>query len=434
MPTAIYVRISSDPRNMRAGVERQIADCEAIIRQRGWPAPVKYEDNDVSAWSGKRRPAFEQMLLDMAGLDAIVAWDLDRLFRQPRDLERFLDRCEKAGMHKVLTAQGDIDLTSPDGRLRARIMAAVGAKESDDKSRRVKRALQDRREQGKYHGSRPPYGYRFDGEGSIEIDVTAADVVAEAFASILGGGSIRHLVGRFKHLPGAPQTQQSWRSLLLSPTLAGMTADHQTGDWEAIISARSWWHTKKILEAPDRRKHRGTARVHWLKGILWCGKCGGSMSSQSVWHDGVKGRKWVCSKCRGVTVTAEPVEEYLEAALLEAAPTVAAALAPSTGTHPHEVGDGVPLGVLKQRLDDLAVSYARGVITIDQLTAATAEIREQMKPSVAPTPTPTPSAQEWASWTPAQKFDAALGLLGRVTVLPGRTESVGDRLTIEWVR
>ena len=50
---ALYLRISSDPDGERAGVERQRADCEALARRNGWEIVEVFEDNDVSAYSGR---------------------------------------------------------------------------------------------------------------------------------------------------------------------------------------------------------------------------------------------------------------------------------------------------------------------------------------------------------------------------------------------
>jgi site-specific DNA recombinase len=40
------------------------------------------------------------MLADLADgvIDAVVVYDLDRLYRQPRELEEFFDMCEAAGV------------------------------------------------------------------------------------------------------------------------------------------------------------------------------------------------------------------------------------------------------------------------------------------------------------------------------------------------
>ena len=79
----IYTRISWDPGGQRAGVERQRVDCEALCAERGWEIAQYFEDNDRSAYSGKRRQAYERMLaaVEERRLDAIVTWRNDRLHR-----------------------------------------------------------------------------------------------------------------------------------------------------------------------------------------------------------------------------------------------------------------------------------------------------------------------------------------------------------------
>ncbi len=51
----IYTRISWDPEGQRAGVERQRVDCEGLCTARGWEVTHYFEDNDRSAYSGKKR-------------------------------------------------------------------------------------------------------------------------------------------------------------------------------------------------------------------------------------------------------------------------------------------------------------------------------------------------------------------------------------------
>ncbi|MFE2989979.1 recombinase family protein [Streptomyces sp. NPDC059262] len=90
----IYTRISRDDEGDAMGVARQQQDCERLADLRSWQAVKAYEDNDVSAFKRNVvRDEFELMLNDLrAGLiDGIVAYDLDRLARQPRDLERLIE-------------------------------------------------------------------------------------------------------------------------------------------------------------------------------------------------------------------------------------------------------------------------------------------------------------------------------------------------------
>ncbi len=90
---AIYARISSDTEGTGKGVERQIEDCRRLATEFGWPVHDEYVDNDISAYSGKRRPAYERMLDDIRDgtVDAVIVYNLDRLIRQMIQFEEFND-------------------------------------------------------------------------------------------------------------------------------------------------------------------------------------------------------------------------------------------------------------------------------------------------------------------------------------------------------
>lgn len=83
---AIYLRISSDTDGLGLGVARQLSHCQRLAGQLGWTIGQVYEDNDVSAWKGGRRPRYEQLLADIRdGLrDAVLIYHLDRARRGPR--------------------------------------------------------------------------------------------------------------------------------------------------------------------------------------------------------------------------------------------------------------------------------------------------------------------------------------------------------------
>jgi site-specific DNA recombinase len=46
-------------------VTRQEEDCGALCERRGWVVAEVYADNDVSAYSGKPRPAWQQLISDV---------------------------------------------------------------------------------------------------------------------------------------------------------------------------------------------------------------------------------------------------------------------------------------------------------------------------------------------------------------------------------
>src|SRR4051812_24637185 len=98
---AIYTRLSQDRDGTKGGTERQEKDCRALCRRESLKVVKVFTDDDRSAYSGKRRPAFEELLGELDGLDALVFWKFDRLVRRRRDFNRVLDACEDKGVRLV---------------------------------------------------------------------------------------------------------------------------------------------------------------------------------------------------------------------------------------------------------------------------------------------------------------------------------------------
>jgi site-specific DNA recombinase len=52
----LYCRISDDRAGGGLGIERQRKDCVRLAEKLGWRVIDTYTDNDISAYSGRRRP------------------------------------------------------------------------------------------------------------------------------------------------------------------------------------------------------------------------------------------------------------------------------------------------------------------------------------------------------------------------------------------
>ena len=90
---AIYCRISDDREGRGLGVARQEDDCRKLAERLGWQVAKLYRDNDISAFRGKPRPAYQVMLDDVKNgqVDGILCWHNDRLHRHQRELEDFIE-------------------------------------------------------------------------------------------------------------------------------------------------------------------------------------------------------------------------------------------------------------------------------------------------------------------------------------------------------
>ncbi|MBX3438560.1 MAG: recombinase family protein, partial [Planctomycetaceae bacterium] len=185
MDVAVYLRISQDRTGLHAGVQRQQEDCLALADQLGFSDPQIFIDNDVSAFDGGRRPGYDALVNHIrAGVPRIIVWHVDRLYRQPRELEDLIALVERHPVRVDAVRGGGFDLNTTEGRLMARQLVAIAAYESGHKSDRVKRANKRLAEQGRWHGP-ARYGY---GIGGVLIPEQAA-VIRQMADRFLAGES-----------------------------------------------------------------------------------------------------------------------------------------------------------------------------------------------------------------------------------------------------
>jgi DNA invertase Pin-like site-specific DNA recombinase len=186
------VRISLDQSGEQLGVQRQREDCLRIAAEKGWKVVAEYADPSTGAYDKrKRRPGYDAMVdaFRIGLFDALICWDLDRLTRQPRQLEDWIDAAEDRGL-RLVTANGEADLSTDGGRTYARIKASVARAESERKAARQRRAALQRAEQGK-----SPLGVRLTGyTPKGELVVPEADLVRRMFQRFHAGDSLRAIV------------------------------------------------------------------------------------------------------------------------------------------------------------------------------------------------------------------------------------------------
>src|SRR3954463_5738500 len=105
----LLVRISDDKAGDAGGVGRQEEDGRALADRLGWNIAEVVIENDTSAYKRRKvrlpdgstalrtlRPGFRSILDKLASgeCDGLLAYDLDRTARDPRDLEDLIDIVE----------------------------------------------------------------------------------------------------------------------------------------------------------------------------------------------------------------------------------------------------------------------------------------------------------------------------------------------------
>jgi DNA invertase Pin-like site-specific DNA recombinase len=390
MRAAVYLRQSKDHSGTGLAVARQRQDCLKLCSDRSW-TPTEYVDNDISAYSGKKRPAYERMLADIeAGkVDAVVAWDLDRLHRRPIELEHFM---ELADSHRLAlaTVSGDTDLSTDNGRLFARIKGAVAKSESDRKSARQKRQALQAAELGKPQKGPRPFGYEAD---MITIREPEARALRAAYASLLAGGSLVG-VGRdldaagFRASGGKPFHHSTIRTMLRNPRNAGLRAHRGDikgpGLWQGVVDEDTYRAVYALLSDEKRqRPGTGSARKWLLGGLALCGRCDDGKTTVRVNYRGpnADGEPVRVYRCREHTHLSR-VADWCDWRVSE---RVIARLSRDDARDLLIDDDREDLAdlraeqsTLRMRLDQLAEAFSDGALTASQLRAGTGRLRGRL--------------------------------------------------------
>jgi site-specific DNA recombinase len=385
----IYARISSDREGDNLAVGRQLADCEALADRKGWAVIERYVDSDISAYSGKLRPEYRRMLedIEIEAIDAVLVYHADRLHRHPRELEDFIDLCSRTGT-SMATVSGDIDLSTHEGQLVARITGAVARKESDDKSRRIERKHEELAAAGKVSGGGSrPYGYETD---KRKIRPEEAEVIRHLARQVLAGDSLNTLAKELNErgiqtAQGKRWAPQTIRRMLMSARISGQRERHgeitAKGEWPAIITPAETQKLRAKLGDPERRTNRASRR-YLLPRLLRCGHCGNQLYSRPT-NDSK--RRYVCAAgprfggCGKLTILAEPVELFVSEAVLH---RLESPLLPEAIRRPADDAKGAEWQAeaeqAQTKLDELSAMWAADEITRGEYLKARAAIDKRL--------------------------------------------------------
>ncbi|HET9777684.1 MAG TPA: recombinase family protein [Propionibacteriaceae bacterium] len=366
-----YLRISLDWAGKELGVTRQREDCQRIADRLGWKICDWYIDNNKGASrrsrSKSRRDEYQRLLADIeAGLvKAVIIWMEDRLHRQVIELAEFLKVCEAAGVTRIASVGGELDLSDPDQRTMLYIKAAMAEAEVEKLSLRRKRQEQQAAEQGRRaRGGIRPMGEVWHGKQQVSEERAAheRELIREAVRRLIAGDSLRGIVvdwlRRGEQTPaGGKWHNVNLRRMLLSPRLIGVRLHHGRlfpGTWEPIISVEDYEAVKAILEDPARYKYeRGGLPKHLLSGMTLCGLCGNKLSVRKRYNN----RIYYCSQNppSGGCGKIQRVADKLEGLITEA---IFVAVESDTLTRTSEESDD-PVAPLYQELARLQGVYDR---------------------------------------------------------------------------
>ncbi|MEU3667579.1 recombinase family protein [Streptomyces virginiae] len=406
----IYARISQDRTGAHLGVDRQVEDCQSLADRMGWEVVETYVDNDISAYSGKKRPDYLRMLEELgAGLATeVLVWHSDRLHRSNIELEHYIDFSERHGVTTHTVQSGRLDLASPSGRMNARIVGAVARHESEHKAARVASARLQKAKAGKWGGGIRPFGWgvptgefrkKVDRKTGDEVEVPVLDMdqlVPEEAAAIevgidmiLSGGSIkgwcRWLADKeLTTTRGNPVGHVEARDMLMRARNAGIAVyrgeEIGPGSWTAIVPEEKHRAVVAVLMDPNRRTTPG-AQPKWLGSLLY--RCGRDECTTTVYVTQSGGARYPSYRCRtahGGGRRADRVDEYVQDTVIARLSREDAADLLLPGPSAVNVAAlQVEHEQIRRRLTDLAAMFGAGQIDMQQFAEGSDVARSQLE-------------------------------------------------------
>jgi site-specific DNA recombinase len=406
-----YIRSSLDRDRNKVSTAYQREALLKLCAEKGWADPVEYCDRNVSATKG-RRERYEDMCADIASgkRKRMAVWDMDRLHRQPRELEDFIDLAE---VHHIDLANvgGDVDLSTPGGRFFARMKGTVAKYEIEQKVIRQKAANEQRAKGGKPWVSRP-FGYTFkidrdaaaqraedrarglaleaekpleeavaEGEAAYaaraaawnpvtdstdnEIVEHEADAIRKGCTALLDGGTLYGIAKEWNSKGLKTSTGCTWtggqvRQVLTRARNAGLQTYNAEVlydvevKWPAIVDVETYEAVTALLADPKRHTGKTPGRKHLLTGIAICGVCNKTLgTTMRRLKSGGNRPVYACKRigCLGIVRGLAQVDERV-------IDTIAATLADPAWAVTLN-GPSVDLGPLKARKADLRKLIAR---------------------------------------------------------------------------
>ncbi|ACZ20294.1 site-specific recombinase, DNA invertase Pin [Sanguibacter keddieii DSM 10542] len=314
----LYARLSVT-KEESVSIARQLDAGRKYAAARGWSVLGEFVDDGVSATANRpeERKGWSD-LLAVSGFDAVVIWKVDRLARRVLDFLHADEALQERGAGLV-AVEDPIDMTSPQGRAFAVMLAVFGEMEAEAIRSRVRAARAQILKAGRWPGGGMPYGFvsaqNPDGPGRILVkDPERIPWLTEAVARAIRGEPV-NAIARWLTDEKAPMpirssirvadgtrtwNRQTVDGLLRNPVLAGMTpynpgrgrsgtrvdplavirderGEPVINESLAILTQEEFAHLQRTLDQRDvpqaRKKDERVATSPLLSRVVVCHDC-----------------------------------------------------------------------------------------------------------------------------------------------------------------
>lgn len=289
----IYCRVSTEEQADKGySLDTQEKLCRDFAERSGYQVAGVYRDEGKSG-TKLDRPALQDLLAkctDGGTIGAVVVQETDRLARNTHDHLTIRAILQKAAVKLISVAQPMLD-DSPEGKMIDTILASVNQFQSDISGRKVRKALQEKFDQG-WWPALAPVGYvnvEVGGSGDgqrarriIKNNPTIWNILQEGFRLYLTGDysadELRDLLyQRGVHSKTGKKIPHSVMvRMLKNPFYAGVMAWHgqrRAGRHEPMITLPEHERILQIVDSHNLHASRRRKHNFLLRGFAFCNRC-----------------------------------------------------------------------------------------------------------------------------------------------------------------
>ena len=304
----LYARKSTDDKNHQVmSLPAQLRELRSFALREQVSIIETLEESRTAKIPG--RPVFNEMLdrIERGEANGILAWDIDRLYRNPIDEGRTRWLLQNKVIASIRTPTRQF---MPDDA--GLLMGVEGGRATDyiiRLARNVKRGLDEKVRRGEWPGANKPLGYLYDRNlRNIVPDPKASKIVQAIFEEYAEGRhGLSSAAGRLFELGVKSRAGKQWSKFavwqfLTNPLYIGvMTWRGETfeGKYKTFISPELFARVQQVLK--DKSKPRKVRNGHHFPfcGLFRC-TCGSMMSAQWAKGNGGLYRYYRCTKKHGV--------------------------------------------------------------------------------------------------------------------------------------
>ena len=250
---------------------------ETFCKFKGYEIVDYYEDAGISAKTGNHRPDFERLKNDIKAkkINTIVALKLDRITRSIYDWKNLLTFLDENDAY-IDCANDEINTTTANGKMVARLLMSVSQNEIERTSERTKIGLAGAIKSG-HIPHVAPLGYKHE-DKRLVIDYSTKDIVVRIFDLYYNGYSYQKISNLFNE--ERVLGKDNWRdstivTIYKGDFVHGKRTKHPIYYEDVVepIISKEMWADCQVQKKKNSRSYQRTLTYLYLQ-KLKCPKCG----------------------------------------------------------------------------------------------------------------------------------------------------------------